>query len=57
MLASALGVGLLIGMLVMLPAVISRSWSLMHHKRKIQDLQDMHGGATRPSAAEQAEED
>ncbi len=38
---SALGVGFLMGVLLMLPAVISRSWALIRHRRKLQDLQDM----------------
>ncbi len=38
---SALGVGFLLGVLLMLPAVISRSWALIRHRRKLQDLQDM----------------
>jgi hypothetical protein len=35
----ALGMGVLLGVVLMLPALISRSWALMRHKRKIQDLQ------------------
>ncbi len=38
---SALGVGFLLGVLLMLPAVISRSWALIRHRRKLQDLQDI----------------
>jgi putative membrane protein len=34
-----LGLGVLLGVVLMLPALISRSWALMRHKRKIQDLQ------------------
>jgi hypothetical protein len=37
---SALGVGVLLGILLMLPALISRSWDLMRHRRKLQDLRD-----------------
>ena len=36
----ALGVGVLVGVLLMLPSVISRSWALMRHKRKLQELQN-----------------
>lgn len=36
----ALGLGVLLGVLLMLPSIISRSWALMRHKRKIQDLQN-----------------
>jgi putative membrane protein len=35
----ALGVGVLVGVLLMLPSAISRSWALMRHKRKLQELQ------------------
>jgi len=31
--------GVLLGVMLMLPALISRSWALMRHKRKLQDLQ------------------
>jgi lipopolysaccharide assembly protein A len=36
----ALGIGVLLGVLLMLPSVISRSWALMRHKRKLQELQN-----------------
>ena len=36
----ALGLGVLLGVLLMLPSVISRSWALMRHKRKLQELQN-----------------
>ena len=36
----ALGIGVLVGVLLMLPTVISRSWALMRHKRKLQELQN-----------------
>jgi len=36
----ALGIGVLVGVLLMLPTVISRSWALARHKRKLQDLQN-----------------
>ena len=35
----AMGVGVLVGVLLMLPSIISRSWALMRHKRKLQELQ------------------
>lgn len=37
---SAFGVGVLLGVVVMLPALISRSWAVIRHRRKLQDLQD-----------------
>jgi uncharacterized membrane protein YciS (DUF1049 family) len=36
----ALGIGVLVGVFLMLPSVISRSWALMRHKRKLQELQN-----------------
>ncbi len=39
-LVSAFGAGVLFGVLVMLPALISRSWAVMRHRRQLQDLQD-----------------
>ena len=36
----ALGIGVLVGVLLMLPSVISRSWALMRHKRKLEELQN-----------------
>jgi uncharacterized integral membrane protein len=41
LLISALGIGFLLGVLLMLPAVISKSWAVIRHRRKIQDLQDI----------------
>lgn len=35
----AVGVGALLGVLVMLPSTLSRSWALLRHKRKVEDLQ------------------
>jgi uncharacterized integral membrane protein len=35
-----LGLGVLVGVLLMLPSVITRSWALMRHKRKLQELQN-----------------
>jgi uncharacterized membrane protein len=40
LLVGSLGVGVLMGVLFMLPALLSRSWSLIRHRRKLQDLQD-----------------
>lgn len=40
MMVVALGMGILVGVLLMLPSVISRSWALMRHKRKLQELQN-----------------
>ncbi len=39
LMVSALGIGVLLGIAFMLPALISRSWALMRHKRKLQDRQ------------------
>lgn len=39
LLVVALGLGVVVGVLLMLPAVISRSWAVMRHKRRIQDLE------------------
>ena len=36
----SVGVGVLLGVLVMLPSMISRSWALIRHKRRIEDLQN-----------------
>ena len=41
LLVSALGAGFLLGVLLMLPAVISKSWAVIRHRRKLQDIQDM----------------
>ena len=43
LLVSALGLGVLLGVLFMLPALISSNWSLIRHKRKMQDWQDSVG--------------
>ncbi len=37
---SAVGLGVLLGVLVMLPSIISNSWALIRHRRKIEDLQN-----------------
>ena len=39
LLVVALGLGVVVGVLLMLPSVISRSWAVMRHKRRIQDLE------------------
>ncbi len=36
----AVGIGVLLGVVVMLPSIISRSWALIRHRRKIEDLQN-----------------
>lgn len=41
LLVVAFGVGVLVGILGMLPMVISRSWAVIRHRRKLQDLQDV----------------
>ncbi len=38
---SALGTGFLLGVLLMLPVVVTRSWALIRSRRKLQDIQDM----------------
>lgn len=38
---SAFGLGVLLGIVVMLPALISRSWAAIRHRRKLQDLLDL----------------
>lgn len=43
LMVTALGVGVLLGVIFMLPAFISRSWALIRHRRKLQDLQDRQG--------------
>lgn len=40
---TALGAGVLLGILIMLPALISRSWSEMRQRRKLQDYLDRQG--------------
>ncbi len=39
----ALGLGVLLGILFMLPPLISSNWSLIRHKRRMQDWQDAVG--------------
>jgi len=36
----ALGVGVVLGVLLMLPALIGRSWTLMQHRRRIAQLEN-----------------
>ncbi len=36
----AAGVGALLGVLLMLPSVLSRSWTVIRYKRQLQDLRD-----------------
>jgi uncharacterized membrane protein YciS (DUF1049 family) len=40
LMVTALGIGVVLGVVMMLPAYISRSWALIRHRRKLQDLQD-----------------
>ncbi len=35
-----LGIGLLLGVLLMLPSIIGRSWMIMKHKRRVRELED-----------------
>ena len=43
LIVSALGIGILLGVVFMLPPLISSNWSLIRHKRKMQDWQDAVG--------------
>jgi hypothetical protein len=36
----AVGLGVLLGILVMLPSLLGKSWALIRHRRKIEDLQN-----------------
>lgn len=38
---SAFGLGVLLGIVMMLPAFISRSWAVIRHRRKLQDVLDL----------------
>ncbi len=38
---SAFGLGVLLGIVAMLPALISRSWAVIRHRRRLQDLLDL----------------
>jgi uncharacterized integral membrane protein len=38
----ALGLGVLVGVLMLLPSVISRSWTILRHKRKMEELEDTY---------------
>jgi uncharacterized integral membrane protein len=42
----ALGLGVLIGVLLMLPGAISRSWRLSRHERKLSDLERKSGSGS-----------
>jgi uncharacterized integral membrane protein len=35
----ALGVGVLVGVILMIPSLIGRSWTVMQHRRKIAELE------------------
>lgn len=54
LIVSAFGGGVLLGILLMLPAFISRSWALLRHRRKLEDLQ---GVLNRKSVDEEIEEE
>ncbi len=43
LIVGAFAVGVLLGILGMLPMVLSRSWALIRHKRQLQDWQDTVG--------------
>lgn len=53
---SAFGVGVLLGVVVMLPALISRSWAVIRHRRKLQDLQDQQNRPGRQPPKTEEEE-
>ena len=57
LLAGALGIGFLLGVLLMLPAVISKSWAVIRHRRKIQDLQDAQARTEKETTMEEVQED
>jgi uncharacterized membrane protein len=57
LIVSALGLGVLLGVLMMLPALISRSWAVIRHRRKLQDLQDQQLRAQRKADVEEVETD
>ena len=54
LIVSAFSGGVLLGILLMLPAFISRSWALLRHRRKLEDLQ---GVLNRKSIEEEIEEE
>ncbi|MGE5073425.1 MAG: LapA family protein [Anaerolineae bacterium] len=56
LMVTALGIGVALGVVLMLPAYISRSWALIRHRRKLQDLQDRQGKPPY-SVDEETEED
>jgi hypothetical protein len=43
LMVTALGIGVLLGILFLLPPLISSNWSLIRHKRRMQDWQDAVG--------------
>jgi hypothetical protein len=57
LLAGSLGIGFLLGALLMLPAVISKSWAVIRHRRKIQDLQDEQTRMKKASTMKEVEEE
>ena len=54
LMVTALGIGVVIGILIMLPALVSRSWDLIRNRRKLQDCQDRQA---REYADEEVEEE
>jgi putative membrane protein len=44
----SLGVGALLGVIVMIPSLIGRSWTLMQHKRRIAKLEQNDPMSTPP---------
>lgn len=38
---AAFGIGVVLGIVAMLPALISRSWAVIRHRRKLQDVLDL----------------
>ncbi len=54
LIVTALGAGVLLGILMMLPALISRSWAVIRHRRMLQDIQDRQ--AKPPYSVEENEE-
>jgi uncharacterized membrane protein len=57
LMVSALGIGVLLGVLMMLPALISRSWAVIRHRRRLQDFQDLQAKKQRHLDGEDVEKD
>ncbi len=54
LMVASFGVGVVLGVLLMLPALISKSWSEIRHRRKLQDIQDQQ--AKPPYSVEEPQE-